>query len=50
LWSWLEIVEDEIFPAAIAMLDGSYWKESFDPGPPEYGERGGFEVGGGDGG
>jgi hypothetical protein len=44
-----DLVEDEIYPAALAMLDGSYWKEEFDPGPPEYSGGGGsFEVGGGD--
>lgn len=48
LWVLAEFVEDEIYPVALEMLDGSYWKESFDPGPPEYGESGSFEVGGGD--
>ena len=48
LWHLADLVEDELYPAAIAMLDGSYWRGEFDPGPPEWGERGGFEVGGGD--
>ena len=30
-WVLLELVEDEIYPVALAMLDGSYWKEDRDP-------------------
>lgn len=50
MWVLMELVEDEIYPAALEMLDGTYWDEAFDPGPPEYGDGGGgsFEVGGGD--
>jgi hypothetical protein len=43
-----DLVFDELYPVALAMLDGSYWKESLDVGPPDYYESGAFEVGGGD--
>lgn len=44
-----DLVEDEIYPAAVEMLEGTYWDERLEVGPPEYGDGGGsFEVGGGD--
>lgn len=43
-----DLVYGDLYPAALAMLDGSYWDDRYQQAPPDFADRGQFEVGGGD--
>lgn len=37
-----------LYEVALAMADGSYYRDDIEEGPPPYIERGNFALGGGD--